>query len=189
MNATETKTYRGRTLEEVLPKIKAELGPDAEIVRQRSGLTGGVGGFFQRQMVEVEARAPDGGPRTADGGEQGRRFDAYDDAPAVPELLTPAPESEVSSFVPDTPTADGLSAPGIQEIIRQAAPFAEALGHAERRLDPEPEADAPRSPLPAPHEPPVAAAKIETQLTDAGIDPATARDVGAEVVSHELTLA
>jgi flagellar biosynthesis GTPase FlhF len=48
MNATDTKTYRGRTLEEVLPKIKAELGPDAEIVRQRSGLTGGVGGFFQR---------------------------------------------------------------------------------------------------------------------------------------------
>src|SRR3954462_4093815 len=61
MNATDTKTYRGRTLEEVLPKIKADLGADAEIVRQRSGLTGGVGGFFQRACVEVEARPPGGG--------------------------------------------------------------------------------------------------------------------------------
>ncbi len=95
MNATETKTYRGRSLEEVLPKIKAELGPDAEIVRQRSGLTGGVGGFFQRTMVEVEARAPDEQP-TADSGQRtsGRRFDAYDDAPAMPEPYVPEPEPE-----------------------------------------------------------------------------------------------
>ena len=62
MNATsdrETRTYRGRTLEEVLPKIKADLGPDALIVRQRDGLTGGVGGFFQRACIEVDARAPE----------------------------------------------------------------------------------------------------------------------------------
>src|SRR5918999_557949 len=94
MNATDTKTYRGRTLEEVLPKIKAELGPDAEIIRQRSGLTGGVGGFFQRACVEVEVRGPAEGPRTADRGQQGRRFDAYDDAPAIPEPLPAEPQSE-----------------------------------------------------------------------------------------------
>src|ERR671916_667883 len=102
MNATDTKTYRGRTLEEVLPKIKAELGPDAEIVRQRTGLTGGGGGFFPRQMVEIEGR---------------------------PSGSTPHPV--------DPPTAEGLTAPGIQEILRQAAPFAEHLGAAERRLEPE----------------------------------------------------
>src|SRR3954471_7288549 len=98
MNATETKTYRGRTLEEVLPKIKAELGPDAEIVRQRSGLTGGVGGFFQRQCVEVDAKPP-----------ARRRFDAYDEEPAA---RSPLP---AESFVPEMPIEDGLSAPGIQE--------------------------------------------------------------------------
>src|SRR5215212_130959 len=121
MNATETKTYRGRTLEEVLPKIKAELGPDAEIVRQRSGLTGGVGGFFQREMVEVEAR-PSSSPQPAARSPRGRRFDAYDDAPAVPEPYTPEPEPEVEpeTFVADEIAADGLSSPGIQEIMRQA---------------------------------------------------------------------
>src|SRR3954465_7964376 len=120
--ATDTKTYRGRTLEEVLPKIKADLGADAEIVRQRSGLTGGVGGFFQRECVEVEARPPEGGPQAAEPPQRRRRFDAYDDAPAVPEPYTPEPEPEPESFVPDVPQAEGLSAPGIQEILRQAAP-------------------------------------------------------------------
>src|SRR4051794_15873655 len=93
MNATETKTYRGRTLEEVLPKIKADLGADAEIVRQRQGLTGGVGGFFQRACVEVEARGPAAAPERPR-----RRFDAYDDAAAMPEPYEPEPEE---SFVPD----------------------------------------------------------------------------------------
>src|SRR5438309_9438213 len=68
----DTKTYRGRTLDEVLPRIKEELGPDAVITRQRNGLTGGVGGFFQRECIEVEARSAE------------RRFDAYDEEPAEP---------------------------------------------------------------------------------------------------------
>jgi flagellar biosynthesis GTPase FlhF len=44
---TDTKTFRGRTLEELLPKIRAELGADAIVLRRREGLAGGVGGFFQ----------------------------------------------------------------------------------------------------------------------------------------------
>src|SRR3954454_3488931 len=144
MNATDTKTYRGRTLEEVLPKIKAELGPDAEIVRQRSGLTGGVGGFFQRACVEVEAKPPPAPAKT-----NGRRFDAYDDEPARPEPMALEPEPEIESFVPgpvDPAEAEGLSAPGIQEILRQAAPSADALETASRDLEPAPA----RAPAPAP---------------------------------------
>src|SRR3954452_3258567 len=112
MNATETKTYRGRTLEEVLPKIKAELGPEAEIVRQRSGLTGGVGGFFQRQCVEVEAKPPVERPR--------RRFDAYDEDPGEPTVDGRQSAEVDTSFVPELPIEDGLVSPGIQEIFRQA---------------------------------------------------------------------
>src|SRR5206468_1965265 len=122
---TATKTFRGRTLEEVLPQIKADLGPDAEIIRQREGLTGGVGGFFQRACVEVEARPP------VELEQPAPRFDVYDDEPAMPE---PMPEFEpMPVFEPDPlpeadePTAEGLEAPGIQEILRQAAPFANHL--------------------------------------------------------------
>jgi flagellar biosynthesis GTPase FlhF len=53
---SETRTYRGGSLEELLPRIRAELGDDAVVVRQREGLTGGVAGFFQRRTVEIEAR-------------------------------------------------------------------------------------------------------------------------------------
>jgi flagellar biosynthesis GTPase FlhF len=55
---TDTKTYRGRTVEEVLPQIRSELGPEALILARREGLAGGVGGFFQRSFVEVDARGP-----------------------------------------------------------------------------------------------------------------------------------
>jgi flagellar biosynthesis protein FlhF len=50
------RTYRARKLEELIPQIRAELGPDAIILRQREGLTGGVGGFFAQKCVEVEAQ-------------------------------------------------------------------------------------------------------------------------------------
>jgi flagellar biosynthesis GTPase FlhF len=53
---SETKTFRGRSLEEVLPQIRADLGADAIVVRRREGLAGGIGGFFQRSFVEVDAR-------------------------------------------------------------------------------------------------------------------------------------
>src|SRR3954465_7869077 len=133
----ETKTFRGRTLEEVLPQIKADLGPDAEIVRQREGLTGGVGGFFQRACGEVEARPP-GEPELPT-----QRFDAYDDEPAMPEPLAeplaefePEPTADFEPDpLPDESMAEGLQAPGIQEIMRQAAPFANHLTNA---LEPEP---------------------------------------------------
>src|SRR3954463_9179580 len=157
---TATKTFRGRTLEEVLPQIKADLGPDAEIIRQREGLTGGVGGFFQRACVEVEARQ--GEPE-----EPRRRFDAYDDQPAVPEPLPefepePLLEFEADALpeqfeAPDEPTAEGLSAPGIQEILRQASPFADHLSHA---LEPPPAKPAAR---------PQAADAVEESLVEAGI--------------------
>ena len=70
------RTYRGRTLEEILPQIREELGPDAIILREREGLVGGVGGFFAQRFIEVEARrggeAPQ--PRGAGAG-----IDIYDE--------------------------------------------------------------------------------------------------------------
>jgi flagellar biosynthesis protein FlhF len=127
-SGNDTKTYRGRTLEELIPQIKAELGPDAVITRQRDGLMGGVGGFFQRRFVEIEAR-----PGRA-------RFDAYDDEPARPGPM-PADPAGFDDFLPDQPqdpaTAEGLSSPAIQELLQQASPFAQHLSDAESAEAPE----------------------------------------------------
>jgi flagellar biosynthesis GTPase FlhF len=77
--ATEDiRVYRGRTVDELIPKIEAELGLDAIVVRRHRGLEGGIGGFFQRPFVEIQARA--GTPRV----------DLYDEDPGNP-ALPPAP--------------------------------------------------------------------------------------------------
>jgi flagellar biosynthesis GTPase FlhF len=100
---SDTKTFRGRTLEELLPKIRAELGPDAIVLRRREGLAGGVGGFFQRSYVEVDAR------------------------PALPDEQDTVPTHPRN----DRATAEGLSSPAIQALVDQAAPFADALAQAQ----------------------------------------------------------
>jgi hypothetical protein len=70
------RTFRGRSLEELLPQIRQQLGPDAIVLRQRDGLMGGIGGFFQQRFVEVDARA--GAPR----------IDTYDEEPEAPTAPT-----------------------------------------------------------------------------------------------------
>jgi flagellar biosynthesis GTPase FlhF len=57
----DPRTYRGRTIEDLIPRIQRDLGADAIILRRREGLTGGLAGFFQRPFVELEAMQ--GGPR------------------------------------------------------------------------------------------------------------------------------
>ncbi len=76
-----TRVYRGRSVDELVPQIQRDLGPEAIIVRRREGLTGGVLGFFQRTYVEIEAM-----PGTPS-------VDVYDDdtSAAPPPIVEPAP--------------------------------------------------------------------------------------------------
>jgi flagellar biosynthesis GTPase FlhF len=87
------RTYRGRSVDELIPVIQRELGAEAIVVRRREGLTGGVLGFFQHPFVEIEAMP--GAPGV----------DIYDEdhsvaapelppaalAPAVPPIAAAAP--------------------------------------------------------------------------------------------------
>ena len=174
----EPRTYRGSDLDELLPRIREELGPDAMVVRQREGLQGGVAGFFQRKCVEVVARRAT------------PRVNVYDDSPAEPE---PAPASESES-------------PAIREIMRVAAPFVEQLQaaqavQAETELGepftyvPEPEPVAPEviahadvaTTEPAPRT--GAAAAHERALVAAGIAPELATEILAATVSHGVPFA
>src|SRR5215471_11725056 len=108
-----TKTFRGRTLEELLPQIREQLGPDAVITHQREGLVGGVGGFFAKRCIEVEASAS--GPLLAARALPAQRiFDAYDSG-----------QLEASD--------EELRSPVIEAMIAQAAPFADMLEQAELR--------------------------------------------------------
>ena len=94
---TDVRTFTGRSLDEILPQVRAELGPDAIVVRRRQGLAGGVAGFFQRPFAEVEARRP-----LADEGDTALR----NDRATAEGLASPAIQALVEQA---TPFADALA--------------------------------------------------------------------------------
>ncbi|HKG40163.1 MAG TPA: hypothetical protein VKB25_14330 [Conexibacter sp.] len=109
----DVTTFRGRTLEELLPQIREQLGPDAIVVRQRDGLMGGIGGFFQQRFVEVDAKS--GGPR----------IDVYDEEPA------PTPES-FAALLADAEVG------GEADAVVTAVAFAPPVGDSQPPALPEP---------------------------------------------------
>src|SRR3954452_9356426 len=91
----DVKTFRGRSLEELLPQIRAELGPDAIVLRRREGMGGGI---FKRPYVEVEARAPT---------TEERPLEIRSDRATAEGLSSPAVQA---LFEQATPFADALAA-------------------------------------------------------------------------------
>jgi flagellar biosynthesis GTPase FlhF len=213
----DTTTYRGRSLEELLPKIRAELGPDAIVLRRREGLAGGVAGFFQRQYVEVDARPalPDEQPlearndrATAEGlgsiqtlVEQAAPF-----ADALARAEAAAGERAHEVLVAAARGADpGLYGPqpnraAIEQAHEEAdfVPAEHEIVSADHDeiVGPTPPAAA-DDPVHAVSSPPAhdgivappAAAAAERRLVAAGFSPALAGDVVAEAVAHGLPFA
>jgi flagellar biosynthesis protein FlhF len=128
---TETKTYRGASIEELLPQIRADLGPEAVIVTRREGLIGGIAGFFQKKCVEVDARP--GGPRIDvfdDGG------DAQAESPET--VIEPPAVTEPHLVRNDAATREGLETPAVQRLVGEAKPFADLLEEMTPQASPEP---------------------------------------------------
>jgi flagellar biosynthesis GTPase FlhF len=110
--ATAPRVYQGRSVEELIPKIQAELGEDAIVLRRRKGLTGGIGGFFQRPFVEIEAQA--GHPR----------LDVYDE-----QVDSPAPPPAAEQVDTLQPTPLGSSGFGGTYVTDALAALAAAGSH------------------------------------------------------------
>jgi flagellar biosynthesis protein FlhF len=103
------RVYQGRSIEELIPKIQAELGEDAIVLRRRKGLTGGIGGFFQRPFVEIEARR--GHPR----------LDVYDEQDSTPAQLL-APAQSLASAQPPILAQPPMPAQAPMHQLTPAAP-------------------------------------------------------------------
>jgi flagellar biosynthesis GTPase FlhF len=141
------KTFRGSTLDEVLPQIRAELGPDAIILAEREGVVGGIGGFFARKCVEVEAVSREAAPplETAFEG-------LAAPLPSIPARL--ATSAYTSAPRVETPAAPALELT-FADLLAQAAPGESDLPPVPEELIPEEFA-----PLVAPPEP-VTATRID----------------------------
>jgi flagellar biosynthesis GTPase FlhF len=97
--SASTKTYRAATLTDALAQVRAELGPDAVVVRRREGLHGGVAGFFQKAVVEIEAHAGGG-------------VDLREDTPAMPDIAPAlARDAAAAGFAAALATAVGNPEP------------------------------------------------------------------------------
>ena len=205
---SDTKTFRGRTLEELLPKIRAELGADAIVLRRREGLAGGVGGFFQKSYVEVDARAAllDEQP-----------LEARNDRATAEGLASPAIQALVDQAAP---FADALSRaettvgarahevlvaaatasdPGLygpqpnRAAIEEAVPVADGYVSAfESDEDDDLIAEAPAAPATrkGPGAPrPATADNAEQRLVASGLSAGLAADIVSEAVAHGLPFA
>jgi flagellar biosynthesis GTPase FlhF len=197
--ASTTQTFRGRSLEEVLPQVREALGPDAIVVRRREGLAGGVAGFFQRPFVEVEARSPlpdeiDGMPRNDRATQEGLASPVMralvEQASPFADALARA-ERSVGTRADEVLAADAFDA-GLygpqpnMDAIADAAPEPPRAPR-EEELQPEFEPVPERSHAGPPIPP--SAAGIEKSLITHGLSPALAADVVGEAIMHGLPFA
>src|SRR3954470_5428555 len=124
----DVKTFRGRSLEEVLPQIRAELGPDAIVLRRREGLSGG-GLFQKKKYIEIDARAPHADERP---------LEIRSDRATAEGLSSPAVQA---LFEQATPFADALAA-AARDSRMEDDTFAATFGDAEPEPEPVPMRDA-----------------------------------------------
>jgi flagellar biosynthesis GTPase FlhF len=199
-----TKTYRATTLTDALAQVRAELGPDAVVVRRREGLHGGVAGFFQKSVVEIEAHS-------------GAGIDLRDDdAPAMPDVAPAMPdvaptltrEAATVGFAAALATATRnpeprpYANPAIDAIpmARDSAPEVGPSMTALTAAAPDPAPSFVAEPLaapaapPAPHPaaPPATHPEVDRvvhALRRAGITPAFADELVAEATDHGLPFA
>jgi flagellar biosynthesis GTPase FlhF len=112
----EVRTYRGRTLQELIPQIKADLGPGAIILREREGVTGGVGGFFAQRCVEIDAQAS---PRVSVYADDLDEDDEFESEPDEAEMHAEEPAGRLVISAPV------LASPEAQAFAATGAPWAE----------------------------------------------------------------
>jgi flagellar biosynthesis GTPase FlhF len=197
------RTFRGRSLEEVLPRVREALGPDAIVLRRREGLAGGVGGFFQRPYVEVDARRAEPG-ETPELTRNDRATAEGLSSPAIQALV-----EQASPFADALARVTGGAAPGAadrtHDILLAAAAGAAAGAPAPVApaglYGPQPNAAAiaalePAAPAPvmAPDVPASdatlrAAAGLEAKLVAAGLSATLAADIVGEAVAHGIPFA
>jgi flagellar biosynthesis GTPase FlhF len=189
---TPHRTFRGRSLAEVLPRIKEELGENAVAVEVRHGRSGGVGGFFAQKCVEVDAV-----PGIADAAEALSPSDQADfeallaaasapsraDGPVVADAVPGSWDQLIDEVLGAGRPREGASALAAM-FAPDAAPAAPTARSAPAAPAQAPAAVAPVVPV-APAWPDAALA-IQRSLVARGMDPGLVAEIVGEAVDHLL---
>jgi flagellar biosynthesis GTPase FlhF len=132
---SETFTYRGRSLEELVPRIRQDLGDDAVIVSRRETTTGGVGGFFAKREIEVEVRPGQQPPNVAaafarqlaDAHERQQQQQQSGQASGA-DALRPAISPEVDALPPPPAPAPSAADVSVDDLFRPPTPEQQSHG-------------------------------------------------------------
>jgi flagellar biosynthesis GTPase FlhF len=186
----ETRVFRGSSLEELLPRIREELGPDAVVTRQREGVVGGFGGFFGKRCVEVEARPgttlerPAVPSRTV--------LNAYDTGDDVDGPVAEIVEEPAEAPIPQPATTESMEDnPLLRTLMAQTTPFSDhleyALGRERSAWLPEPIVPASAAPSTNGHENAVMdAPAVVAALLASGLSQSLAEEIVEEAETELL---
>jgi len=139
--------FEGGELEELLERVRAEVGPDARIVAANRIRQGGVAGFFAREGYEVvvDLTGPDAGTGGTRAGRARRRSRAANatasapvpaPAPAVPANATVLDLVEEVNGIEREQVID-LSEPVSTTVSTERTDFGTMLANLTRELDEE----------------------------------------------------
>jgi hypothetical protein len=175
-----TRRFEGPDLDTVLARARAEVGSGARVLSAERVRSGGLGGFFARERVEIEVEVdddappapvgpePDAGPAAAPGSlldlvDLVNRSDHHDVGPPIrPDRIEPAPPVHPDAGHPlaGPPPPPPPPAPVVStetttfaEILERITAQAEAPPEAPPPLPAAPASDVPPAAVPVPFEP------------------------------------
>jgi hypothetical protein len=134
--------FEGGELEELLERVRIEVGPEARIVAANRIRQGGIAGFFAREGYEVVVDA-DGGTATGGGrGPRGRRRSKTEPAPEPLPVDSSTNITSVLDLVEEVNDVEreqviDLSEPALTTVSTERADFGTMLANLTRELDEE----------------------------------------------------
>jgi hypothetical protein len=176
-----TRAFDAPTLDEAMARVRAELGPDAEVVEASRVRRGGVGGFFAREWVEIVARPATTSPA------------ATPSAPApppVPPALPTEPASSVLDIVERVNEIERSAAAETTIDLTEPSTERETFGDVLRRIveQAQTEAAAPTAPpaaapaaAPPTAAPTAAPAVRETEVRETEVRETEVRETGGGI--------
>ena len=114
-----TVIVEAATVEEALAEVTRQLGAAAEIVEAKKVTTGGLGGFFAREAVQVMARAATAGDSATASVEAVNRLTAASDFVAPVDRLVDSVNRHEAAVVPSPPDIANVDIEAFGSVLRR----------------------------------------------------------------------
>ncbi len=182
------KTFQGRSLEEILPEVREELGSDAVVLGHREVINGGIGGFFGKRVIEVTAadQMPNHDQLIAMESSEGDSQDKNDES-FTETVRKASSRKKIDTHDDWDPSADAQLAEEYDNILKQGAAVSKTASGAYEPMDlPRRQATQPANPQPVKAPEPQEQARILAARAHQAIAAAT-KEIETQLSSADQT--